>query len=129
MKVAIIFSEGIKQINFTPENDDEKQALKLITPNDDIDLAVKNGQFYGYGNGNNFGIEVKTTQGGYLRVFENTESIMLVLSPKKQRTEKVENAEQIAIDFTTEHLRKVGDLVSEDYRIGFKEGIEKYLTK
>ena len=43
LKVAIIFSEGIKQINFTPENDDERQALHLITPNDDIQLAVKTG--------------------------------------------------------------------------------------
>lgn len=30
MKVAIIFSGGVKQINFTPENEGEKQALKLI---------------------------------------------------------------------------------------------------
>jgi hypothetical protein len=86
MKVAIIFSDGKKQINFTPENDDEKQALKLITPNDDIELAVKQGQFYGYGNDNGFGIEIKTTQGGYLRAFENTESVMLVLTPKVKPT-------------------------------------------
>ena len=85
MKTAIIFSEGIKQINFTPENDDEKQALKLITPSDDISLAVKIAEF-GSSHIRPLGIKINETRGGYLRVFEESESIMLVLSPKSKDT-------------------------------------------
>ena len=91
MKVAIIFSEGIKQINFTPENEDEKQALKLITPNDDIQLAVKNGSF-GEERYKPFTIEVNQCKGGYLRAFESSGSIMLVLSPKKKQPGRNETA-------------------------------------
>ena len=84
MKVAIIFSDGIKQINFTPENNDEKQALKLITANDDISLAVKNGNF---SYPKPFSININSCRGGYLRAFDNEESVMLVLTPKKPRIE------------------------------------------
>ena len=81
MKIAIIFSEGIKQINFTPETDDEKMALKLITPNDDICLAVKTAQF-GEQHLKPFRNTISTSQGGYLRAYSDSESIMLVLTPK-----------------------------------------------
>lgn len=124
MKVAIIFSEGTKQINFTPENEDEKQALKLITPNDDIQLAVKSGSF-GEERHKPFRIEINQCKGGYLRVFDNSESIMLVLSPKEK--ERNATAEQIATEFTESHLSKVSSLLSDDYKVGFKEGIEKYI--
>jgi len=86
MKVAIIFSEGVKQINFTPENDDEKQALRLITPNDNIELAVKSGSF-GEERHKPFTIDVNMCKGGFLRAFDSAESIMLVLTPKKTKEE------------------------------------------
>jgi hypothetical protein len=126
MKVAIIFSEGVKQINFTPENEDEKQALKLITPNDDIQLAVKNGSF-GEERHKPFTIEVNQCKGGYLRAFDNSESIMLVLSPNPKINERVANAEQVAIEFTDSKLSKVNTLLSDDYKCGFKEGVQKYI--
>lgn len=128
MKVAIIFSNGMKQINFTPENDDEKQALKLITPNDDIDLAVKIGSF-GDEKFRNLGIEINQCQGGYLRAFSNEESVMLVLSPKdkKEVIKQGVDAKQTAIEF----VKNLGDdrfkLFSEDYEQGFTEGVEKYI--
>lgn len=87
MKVAIIFSEGIKQINFTPENDDEKQALNLIYPNDNIELAVKTGSF-GESNLIPSRHGIAMCGGGYLRKFPDSESIMLVLSPKKEEVKK-----------------------------------------
>lgn len=87
MKVAIIFSNGVKQINFTPENEDEKQALKLITPNDNIQLAVKNG-YFGEDRFKPFSIDIHGCQGGYLRAFDHSESIMLVLSPKEIQQNK-----------------------------------------
>lgn len=84
MKVAIIFAEGIKQINFTPENDDERQALKLITANDDISLAVHSGSF-GEERLKPFTVGINQCQGGYLRAFQGEQSIMLVLTPKKAK--------------------------------------------
>lgn len=82
MKTAIVFADGIKQIVLTPENDDEKQALKLITPNDDISLAVKTGTFIDKHAEKPFHAVINCCQGGYLRAFSDEESIMLVLTPK-----------------------------------------------
>lgn len=126
MKVAIIFSEGTKQINFTPENDDEKEALKLITPNDDIQLAVKNGSF-GEERFVPFSIEVKKCMGGYLRAYDSSDSIMLVLSPKEKKEKIVLDPENIAIEFTENNLKLVNTILSHDYKWGFKEGIQKFI--
>lgn len=38
-----------------------------------------------------------------------------------------EDVEELAIDFTNSNLSKVYLLLSDDYKTGFKEGIEKYL--
>jgi hypothetical protein len=85
MKIAIIFSEGVKQINFTPENDDEKQALQLITPNDNIELAVHTGSF-GDARFRPFSVNINQCKGGYLRTYDDSQSIMLVLTPKINKT-------------------------------------------
>ena len=112
MKVAIIFSEGKKQINFTPENEDEKQALKLITPNDDISLAVKSGSF-GDERYSPFSVSIQECNGGYLRAFDNSESIMLVLSPKENKEKPIIDAEVIAIEFTEKFLEKVDTILTD----------------
>lgn len=83
MKTAIIFSDGIKQIVFTPENDNEKQTLKLITPDDNISLAVHKGNF-GDKTYQPFTANIGKCRGGYLRVFNDEDSIILVLSPKEK---------------------------------------------
>lgn len=82
MKTAIIFCDGIKQIILTPENDDERFALNLITPSDDIELLVKKG---GFGSAHNqpFSANVSECQGGYLRIYQDEDSRILVLKPKK----------------------------------------------
>ena len=64
------------------KNEDEKQALKLITPNDNIQLAVKNG-YFGEDRFQPFSININGCKGGYLRAFDHSESIMLVLSPRE----------------------------------------------
>jgi hypothetical protein len=134
MKTAIIFSEGIKQINFTPENDDEKLALKLITTDDNIELAIKEGSF-GEHRYKPFSIDVNTCRGGYLRAFDGDNSIMFVLRPKQAKTTPILattislTPEEIATEFTERKLSKVSTLVGEDFKKGFKEGIEKYLSE
>ena len=90
MKVAIIFADGTKQINFTPENDDERQALKLITVDDNISLAVKTGSMYDLNQGKNqpFSVDINHCRGEYLRAFDSENSIMLVLTPKTKTKQK-----------------------------------------
>lgn len=83
MKTAIIIADGIKQIMFTPENESEKQALQMITPQDDITLETHTGTLYDRSPDSAKGYTVNECKGGYLRAYENTDSLMLVLRPKK----------------------------------------------
>jgi deoxycytidine triphosphate deaminase len=87
MKTAIILTDNVKQIVFTPENDSEKQALAMITPDDDIDLLVKSGSLY---DGNNrkekpFTASVNLCKSDYLRIFDDSDSRILVLRPKEKK--------------------------------------------
>lgn len=83
MKTAIVFCDGIKQIIFTPENKEEKEALKLFSANDDIELAIHTGSF-GEQNFKPFTVSLNKCQGGYLRVYNDAESIMFVLTPRNK---------------------------------------------
>lgn len=84
MKTAIIISAGIKQIMFTPENDSEKMALKMITTDDDISIEVKSGTLFdrGYTPKSALGYTVQKCRGDYLRAYEDEDSLMLVLKKK-----------------------------------------------
>ena len=86
MKTAVIFADGVKQIIFTPENKDEKYALSLLTPNDDIELLIQNGSF-GEERFKPFTATVDPCQGGWLRLYLDNESRILVLKPKKKEDE------------------------------------------
>lgn len=86
MKTAVIFADGIKQIVFTPENEDEKTALSLFTAKDDIELVIKTGTMYNPNSPKPLNVNVGTCQGGYLRIFNDEESVMFVLKPKLSKT-------------------------------------------
>lgn len=73
----------MKQIMLTPENDEEKQALQMFSPDDNISLEIKNGTLYDSGQKIQ-GYEVSECQGGYLRAYERVGSVMFVLRPKKK---------------------------------------------
>jgi len=88
MKTAILITEGVKQIMFTPENDNEKEALKYISPDDDIHIVIKTGSFYGDNEAKIFGVNVYECRGGYYRAENNDESVMFVLTPKKKSQSK-----------------------------------------
>lgn len=81
MKTTVIFSDGVKQIIFTPENKDEKYALSLLTPSDDIELLIVDGSF-GDKDKKPFTATVNSCRGGYLRVYSDENSRILVLKPK-----------------------------------------------
>ena len=82
MKTAILITDGVKQIMFTPENESEKQALKMISPDEEIHTVIKTGTFSDM-NGV-FGANVYECRGGYMRADENEESVMFVLTPKEK---------------------------------------------
>jgi hypothetical protein len=83
MRTAVIFSDGVKQIVFTPENDSEQYALSLITPGDDIELLVETGSF-GEQHYKPFTRSVSQCQGGWLRLYQDKDSRILVLKPREK---------------------------------------------
>lgn len=86
MKTAIIFSDNTKQIILTPESESEKTAIGMITENDNIEIALKNGSIYSCGNQEEiFTASLKQSRGGYLRVYNDDNSIILVLTPKTKQ--------------------------------------------
>ena len=85
MKCAVVLADGAKQIMLTPENENEKMALKMITEEDDISVEYKEGRFYD-DPGKLVGYNVAFCQGGYLRAYEDADSLMLVL--RKKETEE-----------------------------------------
>lgn len=84
MKVAIIIADGIKQIMFTPENESEKQALLMITPQDNITVEAKQGTLYDKSPECAKGYTVQKCKNGHLRAFEDEDSLMLILTPKER---------------------------------------------
>lgn len=82
MKISLVIAEGYKQVMFEPETEHEKQALKLIAPDDVLIGVAKRGIF---DDKNNYCNEViSMCQGGYLRRFAQSESLMFVIEPKKE---------------------------------------------
>ncbi len=78
MNCAIILTANAKQVVFTPENDMEKSALSMITVDDEINIASNWGTFQAKPRG--FGIDM--CRGGYIRAWEDSESLMLTLTKK-----------------------------------------------
>ena len=83
MKTAIIFCDGVKQIILTPENDDEKFALSLLTPSDDMSILITSGTF-GDKDDRPFTKNVSNCVGGYLRLYNDSYSRIIVLTPKEK---------------------------------------------
>lgn len=83
MKTTIIIHDDIRQIMFTPENDTEKQALKMISADDTIEIAVKQGSFHS-DMAQRAGYNTGMCQGGYLKTWTDENSVMLILSKKKE---------------------------------------------
>lgn len=83
MKTAILITNNVKQIMFTPENDAEKEALSYISPNDNIHTVIKRGTFYD--KDEIMGVDIYECQGGYYRAEDNEDSVMFVLTPKEKK--------------------------------------------
>lgn len=85
MKTAIVIANGIKQVMLTPETPEEKQALLMITPDDDIKLEVKRTSFFDDCPPSAAGYMVAKSSGGAYRAYTCEESIMLILTPKEKK--------------------------------------------
>ena len=84
MKCAVVLADGIKQIMFTPESENEKMALKMINIDDDIDIERHFGSFYD-DEKTIKGYNVALCKGGYLRAYKDSDSLMLVLKKKEEK--------------------------------------------
>jgi hypothetical protein len=88
MKIAVLLVEDAKQIMLTPENDHERSALKMIAPGDQIEAETKWGTF---GEEDSLrGRHVGLNQAGYFRAWEDSESLMFIIT--KKESEEHDNA-------------------------------------
>lgn len=81
MKISIVISEDTKQIMMTPETEHEKSALKWISATDDIEIAKQWGTYDN--EPQHFSYNTAKCQGGYLRRFAEKDSLMFIITPKK----------------------------------------------
>jgi hypothetical protein len=81
MKISIVIAEGEKQIMMTPETEHERQALKFIAPEDKLTVACQWGTFDD--EPSHFGYNTDKCKGGYYRRFAEKDSLMFVISEKK----------------------------------------------
>jgi len=85
MKTTILFGDGYKQIVMTPETENEKQAIKFVSADDEVHTIVKVGNFTDM---EVLGAEIYECQGGYHRMQESKDSIIFVLTPKEKKDKK-----------------------------------------
>jgi len=77
MKISIVLTDGAKQIMMTPETDHEKEALKMIAPDDVLKVVSRWGSFGNEREHTQY--QISKCQGGYYRPFETRESLMFVI--------------------------------------------------
>ena len=80
MKLSIVIAEGVKQVMLTPETDHEREALKWISPTDNIEIAQKWGTYDT--KPSHFSYNSAKCQRGYVRRFAEEDSLMFVLTPR-----------------------------------------------
>ena len=84
MKIAILLVDGAKQIMMTPENDHEKEALKMIGKDDNLQVVKK--MWGNFGNDwDKAHYEIAKCEGGFYRPFENKESLMFVIEAQAEK--------------------------------------------
>ena len=87
MKSAIIITSDVKQIMFTPENDNEKRALEFLKdPDSNIKILYKSGTFYD-DTPHAMGYDVEMCKAKYLRAFTDKDSLMIVMIKKETKDE------------------------------------------
>ena len=85
MKISILLTNSAKQIMMTPENEHEKEALKMIGKDDTLKVVKKMWGSFG-NNWEKAHYAISKCQGGYFRPFEDKDSLMFVIEnvPEKE---------------------------------------------
>lgn len=81
MEISLVITKGAKQIMMTPENDHEKECLKMIGTGETLQVATKWGTFDDKPQISNFNIS--KCKGGYYRRFAQQDSLMFIIEQKK----------------------------------------------
>lgn len=88
MKTSILIADWVKQINFTPETDNDKEVLSLLDVNDnDINLLIKKGSMWMEDRLSWYSID--ECRWWWNRWYEDTKSIMFILKQKKNSDNNV----------------------------------------
>lgn len=82
VKAALILGDGVRQICLQAESGAEEAILKMFTIDQDIQIAVKQGSIYDGGIPSVLGAMVTEARGGYHRVYQQSNAVMLILTPK-----------------------------------------------
>lgn len=80
MRISLVIVEGSKQIMLTPETEHEKQCLKIINPDDKLEVVSRWGTFT---DDLHSKLQVNECRGGYLRAFRDDSSLMFLIKDKK----------------------------------------------
>lgn len=86
MKISVVIAQDVKQVMMTPETDHERDALKWISVNEDIEIAKKWGTYDD--KPSHFSYNTEMCRGEYLRRFAQQDSLMFVITPKKKNKSK-----------------------------------------
>lgn len=89
MKIAILLVDGAKQIMLSPETEHEKQALRMIQPGDTLETKSVWGTYTN--ESQHYRYFPQECRGGYYREFNDTESLMFVITEKKEEEWKPKN--------------------------------------
>lgn len=84
MKISLIITNDAKQVMMTPETDQEREALKWISPNDTLEVVAKMGTLFDNETGH-ANYQICENQAGYYRIFETAESLMFVIRKKENK--------------------------------------------
>jgi hypothetical protein len=82
MKISIVIVEGAKQIMLTPETKHEKECLKIINPQDKLEVVSRRGSFTDENKFVHSKLQVSMCEGGYLRAFNSEDSLMFLIRDK-----------------------------------------------
>lgn len=75
MKLALLIKPGFKQFVVTPESDEERSIMQMITVDETVPFLVKRGSFF------------HKCRGGWEREFQDDDSIMLVFAENQEKEE------------------------------------------
>jgi hypothetical protein len=93
MKSVLIFTDSISQLVLTPETEQEKKVLEIFKAKTPVEIKVAS--FYKqsgpYGHQCDWsGVEFAESNGGFLKPYESTESVMFIVRNAEVEDDKAD---------------------------------------